>query len=235
MEAEDELNRLALILQQSQEKFLEWTGEGFRNQIIEQSYQHEREIKTGKEKIAELEEKIKQYNEETDRKLQAIQQQQSEVEDLEKQLQDLQLSAQVLAEQRDNDKDHLQMLEQQISRENKDIMDKEEAAKAKLEHFQKGSELFRKSLGLEFKKIDDDHLQFVFKYIDPNDWERPFTFTVRIDSNDRSYKVKDCMPEIQDLDKMVEELNSSGHFSKFVYKVRNKFKELAKKSVIVQD
>ncbi|EDO27333.1 predicted protein [Nematostella vectensis] len=95
---------------------------------------------------------------------------------------------QVLAEQRDNDKDHLQMLEQQISRENKDIMDKEEAAKAKLEHFQKGSELFRKSLGLEFKKIDDDHLQFVFKYIDPNDWERPFTFTVRIDSNDRSYK-----------------------------------------------
>ena len=30
------------------------------------------------------------------------------------------------------------------------------------------------------KSSSEDHLQFVYKYIDPTDWEKPFVFTVAI-------------------------------------------------------
>lgn len=42
------------------------------------------------------------------------------------------------------------------------------------------------------------------------------------------FTVKDCMPEVEGLDTMVDKLNSTNNFSAFVIAMRKKFKDLVK-------
>ncbi|KAK3749911.1 hypothetical protein QZH41_017367 [Actinostola sp. cb2023] len=235
--AEEEVNKLASSLKQMQDKFVnDWKGP-FEKQLDDKTKEHQENMDCGKEILTQIEEKISWYNEESNRKLEVLQQQAEEVSSLEKQLKELQIYASTLLEKKEQEQKALKEKETHLERMGKDIQAKEEATNYKLQQFVKGTQFFENRLGLSFKKIDEDFclcqtvsyhpnysLQFVFKFIDPNDWEKAFFFSVSV-GEDKCYTVKDCNPPVEGLATMVQELNEKENFSKFVINMRKKFKE----------
>ncbi|KAL9967093.1 hypothetical protein ACROYT_G025257 [Oculina patagonica] len=222
----EELENLGLNLKKVQEKFLnEWTGESFRKARLEDKESQDNMLTDGKEKMKHLEETINQYHVQSEKNLEVLRQRAEEVANLEKELRELQITAERLVEKRNQNQNHLEETECRLQKQQQEISAKEQSTSYKIKQFTKGTEYFKERLGLSFKKVDEEHLQFVFKYIDPKDEEKPFVFTVAITNQDK-YNVKDCMPEVEGLTEMVEKLNSTNNFSKFVITMRKKFKDL---------
>ncbi|XP_058964527.2 kinetochore protein Spc25-like [Pocillopora verrucosa] len=222
----EELENLAVNLKKVQDKFLnDWTGESFRKARLEDKENHENILAKGKEEMRHLEETINQYHFQSEKNLEVLRQRAEEVANLERELRELQISAERLVEQRNQNQKHFEETECQLRKQQEEVSAKEQSTSYKIKQFTKGTEYFKERLGLSFKKVDEEHLQFVFKYIDPKDEDRPFVFTVAITSLDK-YNVKDCMPEVKGLPEMVEKLNSTNNFSAFVVAMRRKFRDL---------
>jgi len=224
MSSEEELSRLTLKLDTVKEKFIkEWTGESFDTAQQQIKDVHINSLKEGKDNIAQLEQLVKEYQDQSDKKLQELQNQANEITQLEKELKELHITAENLLEKKNQEQQHLDWSKEQVNKVGQDLTAKEQAAD-KNKQYTKGVEYFSDRLGLVFKKIDEEHLQFVFKYINPKDWEQQFVFTVHI-TNSGEYRVTDCLPNIVGLPNMVEQLQRTNNFSKFVIGVRQKFKE----------
>lgn len=222
----EELENLGLNLKKVQEKYLnEWTGESYRKARLADKEKHENILTEGKEKMKHLEDTINQYHLQSEKNLEVLRQRAEEVANLEKELRELQITAGRLVEKRNQNQNHFEQTEGLLQKQQEEISAKEQSTSYKIKQFTKGTEYFKERLGLSFKKVDEEHLQFVFKYIDPKDEERPFVFTVAITSHDK-YNVKDCIPEVEGLSEMVEKLNSTNNFSMFVISMRRKFKDL---------
>ena len=86
-----------------------------------------------------------------------------------------------------------------------------------------GRDFYRKYLGLDFQRVDDDRLRFVFTKIDPNAFERQFVFGVFIDQHNR-YQLVECEPRIDNTEALLDELNDTNNFSAFVQQIRAKFR-----------
>ncbi|KAJ7386642.1 kinetochore-associated Ndc80 complex subunit spc25 [Desmophyllum pertusum] len=208
----EELDNLGLNLKKVQEKFLnEWTGESFRKARLEDKENQENMLTEGTEKMKHLEETINQYHLQSEKNLEVLRQRAEEVANLERELRELQITAERLVEKRNQNQKHFEETECRLRKQHEEISAKEQSTSYKIKQFTKGTEYFKERLGLSFKKVDEEHLQFVFKYIDPKDEEKPFVFTVAITNQDKYY-VKDCMPEVDGLAEMVDKLNSTNNF-----------------------
>jgi len=95
----------------------------------------------------------------------------------------------------------------------------------KLSELQKGGSMYKKWLGLEFERVEDERLRIVFTHVDPQAPTRAFTFYVYVDSSDRYHVVK-CEPEVHDVQSLVDALNTSNDFSAFVRNMRKRFQQL---------
>ena len=95
----------------------------------------------------------------------------------------------------------------------------------KLSELQKGGAMYKKWLGLEFERVEDERLRIVFTHVDPQAPTRAFTFYVYVDSSDRYHVVK-CEPEVHDVQSLVDALNASNDFSAFVRNMRKRFQQL---------
>jgi len=62
---------------------------------------------------------------------------------------------------------------------------------------------------------------FTFKYIDPEDWDRPFTILIDVSTN--RYRVKRCEPMVAQLASLIDELNEDNNFFAFLRKMRDCF------------
>ncbi|CAH3177544.1 unnamed protein product [Porites lobata] len=220
-----EIDNLGLNLKKVQEKFMEWTGDTFKRSYLEDKKNHENMmLLNGKEKMKHLEETINQYHIQSEKNLEVLRQRADEVANLESELRELQITAERLVQRREQTEKNLEGIEHRLKKRKNEITSKEQSSSFKIKQFTKGTEFFKERLGLAFKKVDEDNLQFVFKFIDPNDEEKPFVFTVSI-TNQGTYSVKNCMPEVKELDEMVQQLNSTNNFSKFVVSMRRRFKD----------
>eukprot|EP00908_Phaeocystis_cordata_P000661 Transcript_10724.p6 GENE.Transcript_10724~~Transcript_10724.p6 ORF type:complete len:87 (-),score=54.36 Transcript_10724:514-774(-) len=85
--------------------------------------------------------------------------------------------------------------------------------------------MYKKWLGLEFERVEDERLRIVFTHVDPQAPTRAFTFYVYVDASDR-YHVVRCEPAIPDVQSLVDALNASNDFSAFVRNMRKKFQQL---------
>lgn len=225
--AEAELNNLALNLKKVEEKFLQWTGDCLKTSLLEGKQIHENILLDRREKLQHLEESINRNQIQSERNLEELRQRAEEVSNLEQELRELQISAQQLTERRTQSQKHLEETQCCLEKQQKDIATKEQSTSYKIQQCTKGTEYFEERLGLAFKKVDEENLQFVFKYIDPKDEEKPFVFTVAITAQ-KKYSVKNCMPEVQGLEDMVHQLNTTNNFSKFVRSMRKSFKKTVK-------
>lgn len=203
---------------------MEWTGESFKKSLLEDKENHENKLLKGKEKMKHLEETINQFHIQSEKNLEVLRQRAEEVAHLERELRELHITAQRLVETRDRTQKHCEETECRVQKQREEITAKEQGTLFKIKQFTKGTEYFKERLGLAFKKVDEENLQFVFKYIDPNDKDKPFVFTVSISNQDK-YSVTNCMPEVEGLEDMVQQLNATNNFSKFVISMRRRFKD----------
>ncbi len=81
---------------------------------------------------------------------------------------------------------------------------------------------FKTRLGLDFERIGEDQLKLNMTSIDPRDPDRTFAFAVHIDQQDQYHMIL-CEPPVARTDRLLEELNTSNNFSRFVRKMRKAF------------
>ena len=87
--------------------------------------------------------------------------------------------------------------------------------------FNKSFDLYRKYLGLDFVVLDNK-LYFQFTKLDSLYPNKVFTFAVYVNENEL-YQVENCEPMIENLSTLVDVLNNTNDFSKFVRLMRKEF------------
>ena len=61
-----------------------------------------------------------------------------------------------------------------------------------------------------------------FTQIDRSDPEKEYSVAIVVNDDD-VYRVTSCVPDVDDMDELVSELNATNNFSRFVQKVRCSF------------
>ncbi|KAG8124963.1 hypothetical protein E2320_020324 [Naja naja] len=90
------------------------------------------------------------------------------------------------------------------------------------ERFQKAEKLFKERLGLEIRKTCDKHLQFVFRYIDHKDFQKPYILTLSI-NEEGAYEVVSCSPPLDCTEELQRKVRETNNFSAFIANVRKAF------------
>ena len=85
----------------------------------------------------------------------------------------------------------------------------------------RGVQMFRDRLGVAFQ-VADGKLQIVYTLIDRKDASRPFTIAIFVDEN-KEYQLHACQPELPAIQGLVDSLNSTNNFAKFIVDVRKSF------------
>jgi septal ring factor EnvC (AmiA/AmiB activator) len=89
-----------------------------------------------------------------------------------------------------------------------------------------GRDFYRKYLSLDFQRVEDNRLRFVFTNIDPANHDRQFIFSVFI-NNSNKYELVECEPRLPSLDALLADLNADNNFSRFVQRMRAQFRAIA--------
>jgi hypothetical protein len=84
--------------------------------------------------------------------------------------------------------------------------------------------MYEKRLGLSMKKLNDDTLWVAFHFLNPENIGE-FSLTLRIEN--KIYCVVKCTPFIEELENLVQNLNTSNDFSGFLKSLRQAFKRVA--------
>ncbi|XP_013919211.1 PREDICTED: kinetochore protein Spc25 [Thamnophis sirtalis] len=90
------------------------------------------------------------------------------------------------------------------------------------ERLRKAEKLFKERLGLEIRKTDDKHLQFVFRCIDHKDFQKPYILTLSI-NEEGAYKVVSCSPPLDCAEELQRKVRETNNFSAFIANVRKAF------------
>ncbi|XP_028681509.2 kinetochore protein Spc25-like [Erpetoichthys calabaricus] len=101
-----------------------------------------------------------------------------------------------------------------------------ERNKAVLKVLQKNTEVFRKVLALEIKRLHGEKLQFVFRNISHKDPDCPYTFDLHI-TEENQYEVTSCDPELEEMSRLERKLQDTNNFSAFLANVRQQFVALS--------
>ncbi|OQS01074.1 hypothetical protein THRCLA_05777 [Thraustotheca clavata] len=94
-----------------------------------------------------------------------------------------------------------------------------------VDELMKGISLYQK-LGLLIDKKRENNLAFIFTQLDPNNPNREFSFSLRIEDNPDVFLVENCVPEVSDVNELLDQLNKTGNISTFVRAMRLRFKNL---------
>eukprot|EP01095_Lingulamoeba_sp_RSL-Kostka_P006896 TRINITY_DN2187_c0_g1_i1.p1 TRINITY_DN2187_c0_g1~~TRINITY_DN2187_c0_g1_i1.p1 ORF type:complete len:226 (-),score=46.56 TRINITY_DN2187_c0_g1_i1:247-924(-) len=85
-------------------------------------------------------------------------------------------------------------------------------------------EFFHKYLGLSCNN-ENGGLKIKLQNIDPNDPEREFYFIIFLNGQD-NYQIRECSPNVNNIDEYLEELNLTNDLSFFVRNIRKQFKTM---------
>ncbi|KAG0480730.1 hypothetical protein HPP92_011285 [Vanilla planifolia] len=103
------------------------------------------------------------------------------------------------------------------------IEEKNEVAIIESKKIQEATEWYKNFLG--FHAEGGEGVKFIFSKIDPKNYDKEYSFVVRLDGD--RYTLLDCDPQVDGIDGLVEELNRTNGLFKFVRVVRGKFQEIA--------
>ncbi|XP_046846040.1 kinetochore protein Spc25-like isoform X2 [Xenia sp. Carnegie-2017] len=225
---QEELDVFICKLDQIEEKFLnEWTGETLHN-LNKLSHENvEANFESRKARIEEINNKILQDRAKVEQICSAKKEQEATLVSVNKEFEKLTVQTKELSEKRVLKEKHLNDSKQQNIQEQQACRKASEKMQLKMNQFSKGLTLFQKYLGFTFEKIEKDLLKFIFKFINPDDPEAPYSFTVHVDEITGVYSVTDCSPMIDQLDDFVGKLNKTNDFSLFIVRIRQSFKQMA--------
>eukprot|EP00033_Pygsuia_biforma_P005176 GCRY01005690.1.p1 GENE.GCRY01005690.1~~GCRY01005690.1.p1 ORF type:complete len:237 (-),score=60.16 GCRY01005690.1:19-729(-) len=97
----------------------------------------------------------------------------------------------------------------------------------KLTEIKRLASLYEDRLGLKFERTEKDRLRFVFKFIDPEDFQKEFWFSIYVNGDD-IYEMEECEPHLprSAVQSLLTALNETNDFSNFVFRMRVMFVDL---------
>eukprot|EP00794_Sanderia_malayensis_P003168 gene3168-3638_t len=123
----------------------------------------------------------------------------------------------------------LKDLSNKIDSESTDVNALEKVTAAKKEKIAKAINFFKQRLGLHFQNIKgEEQIKVILTNIDVCDSDKQFSFNTKVIES--RYQITGCDPCITELDELVQELNMTNNFSKFVIKMRHAFKHNLKEA-----
>ncbi|XP_071495571.1 uncharacterized protein [Diadema antillarum] len=222
-EANQEITQLASKLSQVSNKFIsQWTGDTLQQYLKQHEAQHRHFIKQAQDEIDRTQKEIGQLKEQASNNQLAVANQQSKAREIQQSIKEAQAKTEQLLFQKEQWEKQLEEETRQCQEQQELLAAQEKATKQRLQSLNMAENFFKDRMGLEFRKIDGDRLQFVFTNIDSKAHDRSFYITIKIDN--KKYQVTDCCPEITDLQALVDVLNESNNLMKFVVEIRKKFK-----------
>ncbi|KAJ6660726.1 hypothetical protein lerEdw1_017352 [Lerista edwardsae] len=102
------------------------------------------------------------------------------------------------------------------------------AMEQRVESLNKAEKLFKERLGLEIRKTSANHLQFIFRYIDQKDPDKPYTLTLSI-NDEGAYEVVSCSPPLDCKEELQRKVRETNNFSAFIANTRKAFIALSYK------
>ncbi|XP_038044651.1 kinetochore protein Spc25-like [Patiria miniata] len=219
-----ELDTLTGNLLQAQDTFLNRFAGDQLQQFLQQHWrEHQATIQQGRDKIASLQKDLQSLEQQELSNKQVEEVNRKRLREVREQIKQESARCQELLFEKEQKEKELQAETEKYNQQKELVEAQEKATKARLRELNKAGGLYQDRLGLQFKNIGDGQLQFAFTQLDPKDHNRVFFFTIKIENN--KYNLKDCNPNIEGLEKMVDELNESNNLMKFVVATRRKFKE----------
>ena len=100
-----------------------------------------------------------------------------------------------------------------------------------LNDFARGLDAYKR-LGLTFENVagaggvESNNIRCVFTLVDAAAPARRFCFDVHVSPADDSYAVSACEPAVPALARLVEQLNATNDFARFVQQMRREFRAL---------
>jgi len=195
-------------------------------QMEEIHQQDDHLIKRSEDTVAQLKNKEAEYQSLKNRIHHELQREAEEKNSKVNELEKIKAEQRVLPDEVSLRKNHLYTLKQDLSKFANELEEKERNKKLLMNELTKGLSFYRERLGLEFQRIGENRLRFIFTRIDPSKEEKEFQFSVFVNAKD-AYEMEECQPALSatTLQQLMKELNHSNNFSKFVLCLRRKFKE----------
>ncbi|XP_065840143.1 kinetochore protein Spc25-like [Oscarella lobularis] len=146
----------------------------------------------------------------------------AQIRDRKRDLHDLTLLRDDLKEKVSTTKITCHELERQIEKlESKNDDHRDKAVEEQKDYIAKAWDL----LGISFRKISGGKIQAVFRCLKADD-DNYFGYVIfSLDSEKRDYKVHEVKPDIDDVERLIEQLNASNNLSRFFSAVRNQMKK----------
>lgn len=222
-ETDQEIARLSSKLSQVSDKFInQWTGESLLQYLRHSDAQLRQFVQQAEVQIADIKREIVELKQQASSNQLAVADEQSRAKQIDSAIKEAEAKTEQLLFQKEQWEKQLAEETKQCQEQKELIEAQERATRQRLEALNQAERFFKERMGLEFRKIDGEHVQFVFTNVDSKAHDRSFYLTVKIANN--QYYVTDCCPSIEGIPAMVEELNKSNNLMKFVVETRKKFK-----------
>lgn len=124
--------------------------------------------------------------------------------------------------------DEVSLKEDLLSQREEEIGAQSDKVETKIRNLQKVADLYGDRLGLTFKHATKDEknnaLRIGFTQIDRRNPNKEFWFDVCVTAEE-AYAIRNVSPSVQGIQALEDDLNEDSDFSKFVRRMRRKFKE----------
>ncbi|XP_065896895.1 kinetochore protein Spc25-like [Dysidea avara] len=87
--------------------------------------------------------------------------------------------------------------------------------------------LYKQAVGMEIRITSAGGMKIVFINLDPSDPDRIFYIIIDVVDN-KVWNIYDCNPHVSGLERLLEDLNSTGNLSLFCKQLRKKFQEIVR-------
>ncbi|KAK7207805.1 chromosome segregation protein Spc25-domain-containing protein [Myxozyma melibiosi] len=207
-----------------QAKFDEFVAND-RKKILEDRNAFEQEIQEGKEKETEMLNQIRWYKEKEEEISEEMAREQQEVLETEQSISEFTRKKQELAVLRDAVVKQISEVQQMLEKAREERS--KERSKILAQSSLNAPELafWEQNLGMRIEGVDDDYLKIIFTLISEANWDKEYYVVVDLTSVD--YEVSKCEPSLNKsvLERIVNRLNETRDFARFLKEVRNAFKE----------
>jgi hypothetical protein len=120
----------------------------------------------------------------------------------------------------------LALQQQEIEKEKRLFDEVNKEKEYKTNELSLGRDFLPQVPALDFQRVEDNRLRFVFTNIDPANHDRQFIFSVFVNSSNK-YELVECEPRLPNLDAVLADLNADNNFSRFVQRMRAQFRAIA--------
>jgi len=198
------------------------------NEVENIRQKHQVDMKKASEEFEELKENQHKLLSEVEKLDSTIKEENQEAQDLLEKLTDKQRTTDLLPQEVQRLEDEVSLKEDLLSQREEEIGAQSDKVETKIRNLQKVADLYGDRLGLTFKHATKDEknnaLRIGFTQIDRRNPNKEFWFDVCVTAEE-AYAIRNVSPSVQGIQALEDDLNEDSDFSKFVRRMRRKFKE----------